>query len=71
MRMTVLALAAAPLLLALASCSDVSTGQVVGGVGGAAVGAQFGQGSGKVLTTAAGALLGTLAGGAVERKLGN
>jgi uncharacterized protein YcfJ len=39
------------------------TGQVVGGVAGAAVGSAFGGGTGRVVATGAGAVLGAIAGG--------
>lgn len=39
------------------------TGQVAGGVAGAAVGSLFGGGSGQLIATGAGAVLGSIAGG--------
>jgi uncharacterized protein YcfJ len=41
------------------------TGQVAGGVAGAVVGSQFGGGSGRLVATGAGAVLGAIAGGAI------
>lgn len=55
--------------LSLGACADTSTGEVVGGVGGAALGAQFGSGTGKLVATGAGAVLGSIAGGYVERDM--
>lgn len=61
-------LIAAGLALSLGAC-EATTGEVLGGIGGAAIGAQFGGGTGKYVTTAAGAILGTVAGGYVERQM--
>jgi surface antigen len=44
-------------------------GTILGGIGGAALGAQFGRGTGQVVATAAGTLLGALMGSEVGRSL--
>lgn len=53
---------------ALTACTEMGTvdsatmGQVLGGVGGAFLGSQFGEGSGKIVASVAGAMLGAWAG---------
>lgn len=49
--------------------SKPGVGAVAGGLGGAAIGSQFGGGRGRYLTTAAGAIGGALAGHAIEQKV--
>ena len=44
-------------------------GQVIGGVGGAVLGSQIGQGTGQIVAAAGGTLLGVLIGGSVGRSL--
>lgn len=59
----------AAMALTLAACENQTpeqrrlTGQVAGGVAGAAVGSMFGGGSGQLVAVGAGAVLGSIAGG--------
>jgi uncharacterized protein YcfJ len=70
MRMTT-TIAAMATALTLGACANQTaeekrlTGQVAGGVAGAAVGSLFGSGSGQIVATGAGAVLGAVAGGKV------
>jgi surface antigen len=65
------------LVILLANCTDQGgaafnkqqAGTVIGALGGAAVGSQFGGGSGRVGTTAIGALLGGLLGSSVGKSM--
>jgi len=72
-RNSVLAILATVSFLALPGCADMTpeqrqlTGQVAGGVTGAAIGSRFGGGSGRVVATGAGAVLGTVVGGHVAQ----
>jgi uncharacterized protein YcfJ len=60
--------------LAAGGCANMTpeqqklTGQVAGGVTGAAIGSLFGGGTGRVVATGAGAVLGTVVGGKVAEK---
>jgi len=49
--------------------SKQDIGTVLGGVGGAVIGSQFGGGNGRIATTAAGAILGGLAGSSIGKSL--
>lgn len=57
--------------LALTSCANMTpqekrlTGQIAGGVTGAAIGSLIGGGTGRIVATGAGAVLGTIIGGNV------
>lgn len=65
------ALAAATLLAGCANMTEDErrlTGQVAGGVAGAAVGSAFGGGTGRLIATGAGAVLGAIAGGELATK---
>lgn len=65
------------LALALTACESArnapkqTAGGLLGGVGGAVVGAQFGGGTGRLVTTAAGALVGAWLGSEVGKSLDN
>lgn len=71
------ALCTVALALSLSACESArnapkqTAGSLLGGVGGAVVGAQFGGGTGKLATTAAGALLGAWLGSEVGKSLDN
>lgn len=60
---------AAPYGINVGSCYREQVGQVIGGVGGAVLGAQIGQGSGRIAAVAGGALLGVLIGGNIGRSM--
>lgn len=67
-------LTVAAMTLSLAACETMggpkqTGGTLLGGIGGAALGSQFGGGSGKVVAVAAGTLLGALIGSEVGRSL--
>jgi uncharacterized protein YcfJ len=70
----VLAILAAVGALAGSGCANMTpeqqrlTGQVAGGVAGAAIGSRFGGGSGQIVATGAGAVLGTVVGGNLATK---
>jgi uncharacterized protein YcfJ len=70
----VLAVLAALGALAGSGCANMTpeqqrlTGQVAGGVAGAAIGSRFGGGSGQIVATGAGAVLGTVVGGNLATK---
>ena len=72
-RNSVLAILATVSFLALPGCADMTpeqrqlSGQVAVGVTGAAIGSRFGGGSGRVVATGAGAVLGTVVGGHVAQ----
>ena len=68
------ALTVAVVALSLAGCDTMggpkqTGGTLLGGIGGAAIGSQFGNGTGRVVAVAAGTLLGALAGSEVGRSL--
>lgn len=70
MRLYPVMAASAALALVLSACTDSpedrrTRAQVMGGVGGAAVGSLFGSGSGQAVAIGAGAVLGTIAGGKI------
>ncbi|MEO5342345.1 MAG: RT0821/Lpp0805 family surface protein [Gammaproteobacteria bacterium SHHR-1] len=56
-------------LALLGGCSQRETGNVVGGIAGAALGNQFGHGSGRVAMTALGAIAGSAIGGAIGQNM--
>jgi surface antigen len=67
-------LTVAVMALSLAACESTggqkqTGGALLGGVGGALLGSQFGGGSGKIVAVAAGTLLGALVGSEVGRSL--
>jgi surface antigen len=67
-------LTVAAMALTLAACESTggqkqTGGAILGGIGGAAVGSQFGGGTGKIVAVAAGTLLGALVGSEVGRSL--
>jgi surface antigen len=67
-------LTVAAMALTLAACEATggqkqTGGALLGGIGGAAIGSQFGGGTGKIVAVAAGTLLGALVGSEVGRSL--
>jgi surface antigen len=66
-------IAVAALALALAGCEGAGPkqtgGGLIGAIGGAAIGSQFGSGTGQVAAIAAGTLLGAFAGSEIGRSL--
>ena len=75
MRSRILVPVAAAIALALAGCegqgSKQTGGTVLGGVGGAVAGAQFGSGKGQLVATALGTLAGAFLGSEIGKSLDN
>ncbi|MEM6743815.1 MAG: glycine zipper 2TM domain-containing protein [Pseudomonadota bacterium] len=71
MKRSVSAVAALLVLGVLSGCANVdrrTQGQIIGGATGAAVGSLFGSGSGRTLAVGAGAVAGSIIGGAVAER---